>query len=158
MSCSVGRRHGSDPMLLCLWSRLAAVAPIRHLAWELPCAAGAALKKKKKKKKKTQTPKNPTYLGATGAMSTSSCTKKWQLCWCGCAQQIHQPRGGGSGMQPAPYLEEGLPLNLTDTLLSPMRTLGAAARVRRPQCPPGRALSVACSLGGVCSLGLGVSC
>ena len=33
---------------------LAAAAPIRHLAWELPYAAGAALKKKKKRKERKQ--------------------------------------------------------------------------------------------------------
>jgi len=47
MSCGVGRRHGSDPTLLWLWHRLAAVAAIQHLAWEPPYAAGAALKSKK---------------------------------------------------------------------------------------------------------------
>ena len=31
------------------WCRLAAVAPIRPLAWEFPYTAGAALKKKKDK-------------------------------------------------------------------------------------------------------------
>ena len=51
MSCSVGCRHGSD--LAWLWHRLAAVTPIRPLAWEPPYAAGAALKSKKKKKKKS---------------------------------------------------------------------------------------------------------
>ena len=51
MSCGVGCRHGSDVVLLWLWCRPAAVAPIRP-AWEPPHAAGAALKKKKKKKKK----------------------------------------------------------------------------------------------------------
>ena len=35
--------------MLWLWCRLAAVAPIRPLAWELPCAMGAALKKRGKK-------------------------------------------------------------------------------------------------------------
>ena len=30
-----------------LWCRLGAVTPVRPLAWELPCAAGAALKKRK---------------------------------------------------------------------------------------------------------------
>ena len=35
-----------------LWCRLAAIAPIRPLAWEPPCAAGAAVEKTKKKKKK----------------------------------------------------------------------------------------------------------
>ena len=40
-----------DSMLLWLWCRLAATTPIRLLAWELPHAAGAALKKDQKKKK-----------------------------------------------------------------------------------------------------------
>jgi len=31
-----------------LWCRLAAVAPIQPLAWELPCAVGRALKEAKK--------------------------------------------------------------------------------------------------------------
>ena len=38
-------------MLLWLWCRLSAKAPIRALAWDPPYAAGAALKKKKKKTK-----------------------------------------------------------------------------------------------------------
>ena len=38
-----------------LWCRPAAAAPIRLLAWELPYAAGTALKSKKKKKKKRMT-------------------------------------------------------------------------------------------------------
>ena len=46
VSCGVGRGRGSDPELLWLWQRLAAVAPIRPLAWELPYAAGVALKSK----------------------------------------------------------------------------------------------------------------
>ena len=37
-----------DLMLLWLWCRLAAVAPIGPLAGELPYAAGVALKSKKK--------------------------------------------------------------------------------------------------------------
>uniref|UniRef100_A0A4X1V528 non-specific serine/threonine protein kinase n=1 Tax=Sus scrofa TaxID=9823 RepID=A0A4X1V528_PIG len=39
-------------MLLWLWPRLAAVAPIPPLAWEPPYATGAALKRQKDKKKK----------------------------------------------------------------------------------------------------------
>ena len=46
--CGVGHRLGSDPALLWLWRRLAAVALIRP--WEPPYAANAALKSKKKKK------------------------------------------------------------------------------------------------------------
>ena len=62
MSCGVGHRRGSDPVLLWLWLRPAAAAPIQPLAWELPYtlyAAVAALKRKKKKKQKTKT-KNKT--------------------------------------------------------------------------------------------------
>ena len=40
-----------DPALLWLWCRLAAAAPIRPPAWELPYASGVALKREKKKKK-----------------------------------------------------------------------------------------------------------
>ena len=61
MSYGVGRRHGSDAMLLWLWCKLAAL--IQPLAWELPYAAGAAQEiattatttttdKRQKKKKK----------------------------------------------------------------------------------------------------------
>ena len=40
-----------DLAWLWLWCRLAAAAPIRPLAWELPHAVGAALKKTKNKTK-----------------------------------------------------------------------------------------------------------
>ena len=49
MSCSVGRRHGSE--LLWLWRRPAAAALIHPLAWEPPYASGATLKSKKQKTK-----------------------------------------------------------------------------------------------------------
>ena len=44
MTFSVGCRHGSDPLLLWLWHRLAAIAPILPLAWEPPYAVGVVLK------------------------------------------------------------------------------------------------------------------
>ena len=49
MTGGVGHRHSLDPMLLLLWlwRRSAAAAPIRPLAWELPYASGVALKEKK---------------------------------------------------------------------------------------------------------------
>ena len=50
VSCSVGLRCGLDHALLWLWCRLAAVALIRPLAWELPYATGTALKRRRKKK------------------------------------------------------------------------------------------------------------
>ena len=58
MSCGVVCRCGSDPALLWLWCRLAAIAPIRPLAWEPPYAAGAALEKGKKTKSKNKHKKN----------------------------------------------------------------------------------------------------
>ena len=45
MSCGVDSRHGLDPALLLLWCRPVAGALIQLLAWELPYAAGVALKK-----------------------------------------------------------------------------------------------------------------
>ena len=51
VSCGVGRRHGLDSVLLWLWWRPAATAPIQPLAWEPPYTSGMALKSRKKKKK-----------------------------------------------------------------------------------------------------------
>ena len=61
MSCAVGHKLGLDPVLLWLWCRPAARAPIRPLAWEPPYAAEAAQEngkntKKKKRKKERKTP------------------------------------------------------------------------------------------------------
>ena len=44
MSCGVGHRRSSDPVLL--WSRPAATGPIGPLAWEAPYAVGKDLKSK----------------------------------------------------------------------------------------------------------------
>ena len=56
MNCGVGRRCGLDLVLLWLWRRPAATALIQPLAWEPPCAAGAALKKIRQKKEKKKEP------------------------------------------------------------------------------------------------------
>ena len=58
MSCCVVLRHGSVLVLLWLWCRPAAAAPIRPLAWEPPYAVGAAFKRQKKKKKSEGIRKN----------------------------------------------------------------------------------------------------
>ena len=42
---AASRRDGLDPMLLWLWCRPAAAAPIQSLAWELPYAIGGGPKK-----------------------------------------------------------------------------------------------------------------
>ena len=59
MSCGVGLRNGLDPVLLWLWLRTTATAPIRLLAWEPPYASGAALKGQKTKDKKKKNRKIP---------------------------------------------------------------------------------------------------
>ena len=58
MSCGIGRRCGLDLALLWLRCRLAAVALIWFLVWELPYAAAVALKRQKKKKRKKEKKKN----------------------------------------------------------------------------------------------------
>ena len=55
VSCVVGQRCGLDLMLLWLWCRLAARAPIPSLAWEPPYATSAALKSKNKQTTNKQT-------------------------------------------------------------------------------------------------------
>ena len=52
MSCGVGHRCGFDLVLLWLWHRPVATAPIRPLAWEPPYAVSVALKKRQKTEKK----------------------------------------------------------------------------------------------------------
>ena len=53
MSCGgVGHRRGSDLTLLWLWCRPGGATLMRPLAWELPYAAGTALKNQEKIQKK----------------------------------------------------------------------------------------------------------
>ena len=52
-SSGVGCRRGLDPVLMWVWHKPAAVARIRPLAWELPYAAGIALKRKKKRRQES---------------------------------------------------------------------------------------------------------
>ena len=54
MISGVGCRRGSDPMLLWLWCRPVAPAPIGPLAWEPPYAVGAAQEMAKKDDQKTK--------------------------------------------------------------------------------------------------------
>ena len=62
MSCGVGHRHGSDPALLWLWCRPAAVAPIGPLAWEPPDAVCAVPEKAKRKGRKRKRKSKKTIL------------------------------------------------------------------------------------------------
>ena len=61
VSCGVGGRRGLDLALLWLWCRLAAVAPIRPLAWASTCHRCGPKKSKKKKKKIVSPPSHLSY-------------------------------------------------------------------------------------------------
>ena len=56
-NCGVGCRLSSDPELLWLWCRLAAIAPIQPLAWEAPKAKKKKKERKKERKKEKRNPK-----------------------------------------------------------------------------------------------------
>ena len=62
LSCGVGHRCSLDPVLLWVWPRLAAAAPIQTLSWEPPNATGIALKSKKNQKNKTKKQKKSFYI------------------------------------------------------------------------------------------------
>ena len=51
MSCGVGHRRGLDAMLLWLWYRLVATAPIQPQAWEPPYTTSVVLKRQQNKTK-----------------------------------------------------------------------------------------------------------
>ena len=70
MSCGVGCRRGSNPVLLWLWRRSVATAPIQPLAWEPPYAAGAAQRNSKETKKKKKMMRS-SYRGSMETNLTS---------------------------------------------------------------------------------------
>ena len=69
MSCGVGLRCSSDLALLWLWCRLAAVASVRPLALEPPCAAGTSLLDKSQKKERRKLKVKP---------ASSLCVCSWR--------------------------------------------------------------------------------
>ena len=71
---------GSDLALLWLWCRLAAAAPILPLAWELPYAAGTAMKRKKKQTNKQANQKNPSSDTNTLSYRQGNCSSKRHSC------------------------------------------------------------------------------
>ena len=90
MSCGVGRRCGLDPALLWLWCRWAATALIRPLGWELPYAAGMALKRQKI---------NPPLCSAPWMSDVSWAPlggppAGWSPCWGHSTETVPQPPDG----------------------------------------------------------------
>ena len=92
MSSGVGCKCGSDPALLWLWHRSAAVALIRPLAWEPTYAVGVALKRQKTKKKK----KKGGVEGVEGTWFLLSLFSL-KLCWSGNAENS---LAGKKGIRP----------------------------------------------------------
>ena len=58
-------------MLLWLWRRPAAIAPIRPLAWQSPYAVGVALEKAKRQKTNKQTKNNTKFIARLILQDTS---------------------------------------------------------------------------------------
>ena len=81
MSYGVGRRFGLDPVLLWLWGRSAAAAPIRPLAWELPCAALKSKKKKVSEQSLVWLPWSHIRLGAKHGVVQRSGSAHQQSLW-----------------------------------------------------------------------------
>ena len=63
--CGIGHRCGLDLELLWLWHGPTAAVPIRPPPWELPYAAGAAVKRERKKEKKKKKKKKHGGNGST---------------------------------------------------------------------------------------------
>ena len=72
VSCGVGHRFFSDPLLLWLWCRPVATALIVPLAWEPPYAAGAALKRQERKKESSPSFAESAQLSGAGVSVTPS--------------------------------------------------------------------------------------
>ena len=121
MSCGVGRRCGSDPVLLSLWHRLAAVAPIWPLwllAWEPPYATGVALKSKTKQKPQNETSSGFCRLaqswGAPWVLSHAIYNYAWAFAFCfhGACRSTRDERLGTSPVSHhvcSPWNMHGLP-------------------------------------------------
>lgn len=97
MSCGGDHRHGSDPELLWLRCRPAAVAPIQPLAWQLPCTTGLKRQEDKirrKKKNRVSCLEMPWEVGSLGrTRSGTPCTSGEELCF-----DVTTARVPGEGM------------------------------------------------------------
>ena len=76
MSCGVCCRCSLDPTLLWLWCRPAAIAPMRHLAWEPLYATGAALKRQNKQTNKKHSLQTKVQDHMTSQANFTKHTKK----------------------------------------------------------------------------------
>ena len=94
VSCGVGHRRGSDPALLWLWCRPAAVALIGPLAWEPPYATSAALKKKK-----IVSLLSPLITLTVLGRQRPSCSLRFGLVWFGFGHGMQKFQGQGLNLR-----------------------------------------------------------
>ena len=80
MSYGIDYRLSSDPVLLWLWCRPAAAAPIGPTAWEPPYSAGAALKKKDKQKRKERKQQEECIQGPDNEFSARPAQREMPKC------------------------------------------------------------------------------
>ena len=85
--CGVGRRCSLDLALLWLWCRLAAVALIQPLTWELPNVSGVALKSKKREMVIIKKTRNKNT-GEDGEKRESLCAVRRNVNWCTTMENI----------------------------------------------------------------------
>ena len=95
MNYGVGCRLSPNPMLLWLWHKSAAPAPVRPLAWELPYAAGTALKRQKKKIKWQFPGKQVSFLPFSTYVSVAGTSKTLQ----GALLHSQEVLGGSVGQE-----------------------------------------------------------
>ena len=100
VSCGVGRRCGLGPVLLWLWYRLEATAPVGPLALELPYATGVALKRQKKKKKERKKEKEILHVCQKGTAINKS--RHMHLMECSGAEENKRGDSSEFNMGPPP--------------------------------------------------------
>ena len=76
MSCGVGCRQGTDPVLLWLWPGLAAAALLQPLAWEFPYATCAALKSKTNNSNSNNNVSHLEGCGSKGTVYKTPCQSR----------------------------------------------------------------------------------
>ena len=138
MSCGVGSRRGSELVLLWLWHGLAAVAPIRTLAWELTYAADVALKRpkkpkqeKKKKKLEYQNEREPLPSNKKGFSKDN--TKPKELGGTA-AQKGRCPLAGSAGSLAGMGATGGTGKTACCLLLTAAKAAGASKAHRKWRC------------------------
>ena len=92
MSCGVGHSHSSDLVLLWLWCRTVAAAPIQPLAWKLLYAVGAALKRQERKTRKQERKEKGRKEKKKGFVNKAIgiIILDWFYRWCNSRQNVWQ--------------------------------------------------------------------